>query len=193
MNFSKQFFQDTWGEDGYYEHFSYGIGIDKVCSVAMDPFFSLDKTALEIGPGGGVFTQRMVNNFKHLIAIDVIRKPKAFEEYQNFTYIELEDRSFDCPVESNSIDYCFSYGCFCHLSNDALVEYFTAINKALKKGADFMFMLSNYPGTLGECLPVGHFVQGIKSLDIIVGEEWEIVNKNLLPEHRDLMVHLRKI
>jgi len=193
MEFTKQFYQDTWGEDGYYENFSFGVGIENVCSVSLHPFFSLEKTALEIGPGGGVFTYRMVNNFKHLTAIDVIRKPKAFDEYENFTYIELEDQSFDCPVEADSIDFCFSYGCFCHLSIDALIQYFKGINKALKSGGDFVFMLSNYPGKVGECLPLGHFVQGVKAVDLIVGDGWEIVNKNLLPEHRDTLVHLKKI
>jgi SAM-dependent methyltransferase len=203
MEFTKQFYQDTWGEDGYYENFSFGIGIENVCKAAMYPFFSLEKTALEIGPGGGVFTQRMINNFKHLTAIDVIRKPKAFNEYENFTYIELEDKSFNCPVESNSIDFCFSYGVFCHLSNDALVQYFKGINKALKQGGDFVFMLSNYRHTqkfekekfnLGDYLPMGHFVQDLRTLELIADfNEWEVVNNNLFPDHRDIVMHLKKI
>jgi len=54
MNFDKQYFQKVWGE-GYFEIFSYGMGIDAVCQVGLNPFMSLEKTALEIGPGGGTF------------------------------------------------------------------------------------------------------------------------------------------
>jgi len=195
--FSKDFFQATWGEDGYFEEFSWGVGIDKVCEICVNPFSSLDKTAIEIGSGGGAFTKRIVGKFKHLTCIDVIRKPNSFE-WDNLTYIELENKSFDCPVESNSIDYAFTYGLFCHLSNDQLIKYLHGINKALKKGADFVFMLSNYglgkdESELGKLLDMGHFVQDLRTLDIIVDlKEWEIVNSNMIPQHRDLLVHLKK-
>jgi len=48
-------------------------------------------------------------------------------------------------------------------------------------------------GNLGDLLQMGHFVQDLRTLDIIVGKEWEIVNKDLLPDHRDIVVHLKKI
>jgi len=201
-NFDKDFFQKVWGIEGYVEPFSYGVGIDVVCEVGMIPFFSLEKTALEIGPGGGTFTQRLVNNFKHLTVMDVIRRPKLFEDYQNFTYIELSDRNFDCPVDSESIDFAFSYNVFCHLSNDALIKYLKGINRALVSGGDFVFMLSDFKWTsrfceneheLGDMLPMGHFYQDLRTLDIIVGDGWEVVNNNLLPDHRDIVVHLRKL
>jgi SAM-dependent methyltransferase len=202
-NFDKTYFQRVWGSGGYYEVFSYGMGIDKVCEVGLTPFLSLDKTALEIGPGGGTFTQRMINNFKHLTAIDVIRCPNVFEEYENFTYIELDDKSFDCPVPADSIDFAFCYNVFCHLSNDALCSYLKGVNKALKNGGDFVFMLSNYRHTakfeqdrfqLGDLLPMGHFYQDLRTIELIADlKEWEVVNNNLLPDHRDIVVHLKKI
>lgn len=201
-DFDKQFFQKAWGPDGYVEPFSYGVGIDAVCDVGLYPFMSMDKNVLEIGSGGGTFTQRIINQCKHLIAIDVIRRPKIFNDYENFTYVELDDRDFDCPIGPNCIDFAFCYNVFCHLSNDALCRYLKGVNKALVKGGDFVFMLSDYEWTsrfcdkkyeLGDHLPMGHFYQDLRTLDIIVGEGWEIVNNNMIPDHRDLMVHLRKI
>jgi SAM-dependent methyltransferase len=200
-DFDKMFFQTAWGEEGYLEPFSYGMGIDAVCEVGLFPFFSPHKDALEIGPGGGTFTQRMIGQFNHLTVMDVIRKPKAFEEYENFTYIELPDRNFECPVPAYSMDFVFSYNVFCHLSNDALSKYLKGINKALKFGGDFVFMLSNYRHTskygegyeLGDFLPMGHFCQDLRTLDLIIDDNWEVVNDNLLPDHRDIVIHLRKI
>lgn len=204
-DFDKEFFQRTWGKFGYIEPFSYGVGYQKVYEVAIDPFISTDKTALEIGPGGGTFTQLMIGKFNHLTAIDVIRKPPQFDSYENFTYLELPDQSFNCEgVKSNSIDFCFSYNVFCHLSNDAIKQYLKGVHRVLHKGFDFVFMIANFEHTkkhvvnpekysLGDFLPMGHFYQDLRTLDLIMDKsKWEVVNSNLLPTHRDIVIHLKK-
>lgn len=199
-DFTKEFFQTSWGESGYYENFSYGVGIEKVCEKCLYPFFNLNHNALEIGPGGGSFTKRMVGRFKNLVAVDVIKMPAQFSGYKDFYFIELPDQCYDLP-DLERIDFCFSYNVFCHLSNKALTEYFMNINRVLNPGADFVFMLANYEHTkknfsedyhLGEMTPVGHFAQSDRTIDVIVGKEWEIVRRNMIPEHRDIIVHLKK-
>lgn len=206
IDFSKDFFQKAWGEEGYYENFSYGTGIESVCDKGLNPFFSIDKTALEIGSGGGVFTKRMVGKFQQLFAIDVIKMPLIFKEYKNFMYFELADQDFFCsPIPNESIDFCFAYNVFCHLSNSALKEYLHSVNRVLKSEADFVFMLSNYDRIkqyfasepdqfqLGDLLPIGHFYQDHRTLKLIADlNEWEIINADLLPEHRDIVIHLKK-
>ncbi len=205
QDFDKDFFQRSWGEDGYIEPFSYGVGYQKVAEVCIEPFVSLDKNALEIGCGGGTFTSLMLGKFRHLTAIDVIRKPLKFQLFEHFTYMELPDKSFDCsPVVSNRIDYCFTYNLFCHLSNEALTQYLKGVNRVLKKGGDFVFMLANFEHTkrhvdkperysLGDALPVGHFYQDLRTLDLIMDQsKWEVISRNLLPDHRDIIVHLKK-
>jgi|GEM_PF-2818684 len=205
-NFTKDFFQLAWGAEGYYENFNYGLGIESVCDVSLTPFLSLKKNALEIGCGGGVFTERMIGKFKSVTGIDVISKPKKFDEFKEFNYIELPNQSFDCKgVLVNSIDFCFSYNVFCHLSNEALAEYLISVNKVLKKGGDFVFMIANFEHSkkhfpneinnfkIGDMLPIGHFYQSTETLNIIADlNKWEIVNSNLLPEHRDIIIHLKK-
>lgn len=200
---NKEFFQRTWGPDGYYEKFSYGVGIDKVCEVALNPFFDKEKVAIEIGSGGGVFTERMVGNFKFLAAIDVIEKPKSFNLFRCFGYTELPDNTYNCKdFVSGVVDLCFSYNLFCHLSNEQIGEYVADVHRVLRPGADFVFMLANYEHTkkhldreyeLGELTPVGHYVQDERTLDLIIDKEkWEVVSRNMIPEHRDIIVHLKK-
>jgi SAM-dependent methyltransferase len=202
-DFDKTFFQTAWGDTGYIEPFSYGVGYKKVAEVCINPFASLHKVALEIGPGGGTFTELMQNQFYHVFAIDVIRMPPQFELYDFFTYIELPDQDYSCRgVKSSSIDFCFSYNVFCHLSNDALRQYLKAANRVLRKGGNFVFMLSNYQHTkqfsereyyLGDLLPMGHFYQDLRTLDLIMDKsEWEVVDNNLIPDHRDILIHLKK-
>lgn len=204
-DFSKDFFKKAWGDEGYYEEFSYGVGIEKVCSISLYPFFNPDSNALEIGCGGGVFTERMVNKFNHLTAIDVIAEPKRFKLFESFTYIEQGDHGTDCSgVPDNTIDFCFSYNLFCHLSNTLLIEYLTSVFRVLKSGGEFIFMISNYRHSkqfvpegdeynLGEMLPSGHFYQDGRTLDIIINvDQWEVLSRNMIPEHRDIIIHLKK-
>jgi SAM-dependent methyltransferase len=205
-DFSKDFFQTSWGKDGYYENFSYGLGIDAVCQVAIHPFKSYEKKCLEIGCGGGVFTERLIQLFKNVTGIDVIKMPERFKSFDKFEYIELPNQSFDCNgITDESIDFCFSYNVFCHISNEGLKEYLKNINRVLKPGADFVFMLANYEHSkihfaeqalqfsIGEMTPIGHFYQSDETLDLIADKnQWDTVNSNLLPDHRDIIIHLRK-
>lgn len=201
-DFTKEFFQEAWGEKGYYENFSYGVGIDRVCEECIEPFLIPFDTALEIGCGGGVFTERIVGNVKKLIVVDVIKMPEKFKEF-NLKYIELPDKSNDLPgIYNHSIDFCFSYNVFCHMSNDFLRGYLKSIHRVLKKGGNLVFMLSNYNNHhfedsedygLGELLPMGHFYQDERTLDVIAGKgDWDIMSRNMIPQHRDIIVHLKK-
>lgn len=202
-DYSKQYFKSVWPE-GYYEKFNYGVGIDKVCEVCLDPFFSNIKDALEIGSGGGAFTERMIGNFRYITVLDVIPLPQKFMPYHNFSYIELEDKSYNCAlVGDDTKDFCFSYNLFCHLSNEAIKEYVENVHRVLRKGADFIFMIANFEHTkkhlehdnfqLGQSTPLGHFVQDLRTIDIVVDKEkWEVVNPSMIPEHRDIIVHLKK-
>jgi|SRR5688572_15925966 len=197
--FTKEFFQQAWGEGGYVEPFSYGVGYHKVCEVGIYPFLG---KALEIGSGGGTFTEKMLGRFD-LTVVDVIKKPPQFNGW-DLTYIELPDQSNDLPgIKDGSIDFCFSYNVFCHLSNDFIKGYLKSVRRVLKTGGNFVFMLANFEHSkahlnhdnykLGQLLDFGHYYQDDRTIDLIVGEGWEIVNRNLLPDHRDILVHLKSI
>lgn len=200
VDFSKTYFQKVWKE-GYYEHFSYGVGIDKVFQTCVVPF--LTGAVLEIGSGGGVFTE-MIQSKCTLTAIDVIKMPDKFIEFENFRYHELSDKSYDCrPIKSASIDFCFSYNVFCHLSNDAITEYLKSVYRVLRIGGNFVFMLSRFEHakdhvpnyekySLGDLLPMGHFYQDERTIDLVIGEGWEIASRDMIPEHRDMIIHLNK-
>lgn len=205
MDFTKEFFQRSWGESGYFETFSYGVGINKVCEITLNPFYNPDHDALEIGPGGGAFTQRMVNGFKTVTAIDVIKMPMQFSKHNNLRFIELPSNSYDCPgIPDNSIDFCFCYNVFCHLSNGAIGEYLEGVNRVLKTSGNFIFMLSRFSETekhlpkdhgckLGELTPTGHFYQDERTIDYVRGDGWRIISRDLIPQHRDIIVHFNKI
>ncbi len=198
QDFTKEFFQQAWGPQGYYEEFNYGVGFNKVVEVCLMPFFNKAHTAVEIGCGGGAFTKKLLKGFYHVTAVDVIKMPEQFTKYSpdKFTYKQVE--GYNTGQFYDSKDFAFSYNCFCHLSNWAIKNYLTDINSVLKRGGNFVFMLSNATHhdttgcELGDCLPVGHFYQDDRTLDLVISDGWDIVSRNMIPEHRDIIVHLKK-
>lgn len=192
-DYDKSFFIQSWGKDGYYENFSYGVGIEKVCEVCLYPFVNSTVRVLEIGSGGGVFSQRIWPKAGSLTCIDVIPRPDHF--MPSIGYIELDNQDFNCTgVPDASIDFCFAYNVFCHLSNDSIRQYLESVNRVLRPGGDFVFMLSSYGKglPLGVLLPMGHFTQDERTLPLVMGEGWEVVSENMIPQHRDIIVHLKK-
>lgn len=195
-DFTKEFFTRTWGPDGYYENFSYGVGIDKVCEVCVYPFLYPGHDILEIGSGGGVFTKRIFMAYVNLTCIDVIPRP---ESLYCTRYVELKNQDYYCTgLKDGSQDFVFTYNLFCHLSNEALTEYIRSVRRVIRKGGDFVFMLSSYGSMVsnekfGTLLDIGHFAQDDRTIYIIVGEGWQIVSRNMIPEHRDIIVHLKAV
>lgn len=205
--FTKDFFQTAWGNGGYTEEITYGVGMDKICELCLYPFVDKTKSVLEIGSGGGAFTEKIAGKVKHLTAIDVIKKPPRFNRFNNFRYIELKEKNYLCAgVKDKSIDFCFCYGVFCHFPDEVIRVYLRSVHRVLKKGCSFIFMLSSFEKckhyfsetakdfTRGRVLPIGHFYQDDETLKIIADfKEWELINPNMIPEHRDIIIHLKKL
>lgn len=204
MDFTKAQFIDFWGNTGYYERFNYGIGFDEVVNRTILPFANKEYTCLEIGCGGGVFTEVLSQHFGQVIAIDVIPEHYGVR-YPNVKFIELDSQDYDCTgVKSNSIDFVFSYGVFCHFSNDAIGKYVQSINRVLKKGSEGIIMISNFDKlkdefpnycdwskcNYGELMNIGHFYQDDRTIDIF--SKLTILSRNLTPEHRDIVIHIKK-
>jgi SAM-dependent methyltransferase len=80
------------------------------------PHVRPDRTALEIGPGGGRWTRYLLP-FKQLYVVDYHAELLA-ELRKNFVHpniIEILNNGTDFPgVPPRSVDFVFSFGCFVH-------------------------------------------------------------------------------
>ena len=207
--FTKTEFQSLWGDNGYYDQCQLGIGIEAVCEKVLYPFLSKDKVVLEIGCGGGTYTERIHSRCKSVVAIDVIKKPERLNSLDRLLYIELPNKNYECKgVATDAIDFAFTSGCFCHLPYKALKKYLQSVNSKLKKGADFVFMLSDWEYLKELCseeeranlkpndfTSAGHFYQDHTTLsEIMNADQWEVVSEDMIPEHKtwDRYIHLRK-
>jgi SAM-dependent methyltransferase len=145
---SKSVFLDTW-PGGYRENWNvYGKASGKleeeVVSQCLSPFYGSKKTVLEVGCGAGFWTEKYLSpNFKKVIAIDLL--PAVKFEAKNIKYIEVPDRDFSCHgVADSSVDFCWSFGVFCHLSIAACEEYVNSVYKKLKPGGEASLFFSNH-------------------------------------------------
>ena len=111
----------------------------------LEKYASYEKTALEIGCGGGRISASGVNLFKHLYAADVseemLRKCReaigapnvSFHKLDGFTLKEFADAT---------VDFVYSHDVFVQLSSIQVYPYLSEIKRVLKPGG--MGLISCY-------------------------------------------------
>ena len=144
-NFSKSDFLNFWTSHGYVETwdgYKHNWSNEIYQLILKQIGNNKDKKVVEIGCGAGYWTKFLCDHSNHVYAIDLI--PKIPIERDNLTYIENQDMQFDCKsLESDSIDFAFSFGTFCHLSLSACELYLQDTLRVLKKGGTAIFMYSD--------------------------------------------------
>jgi len=147
-NYTKEEFIRFWGESGYTETWDghkYNWSKEIQDLVLNQIGEKKDKTILEIGCGAGYWTKFLCENSFKVYAIDII--PKPLFEAENFTYLENENDQFNCKtIDTESIDFVFSFGVFCHLSKNACEEYIQDILRVLKKDGTAILMYADKKG-----------------------------------------------
>lgn len=199
MDTPKDCFIKAWGI-GYVEQWPYPLPINDFVKTTIAPFCNKQHVALEIGCGRGVWTANCLSpNFQKVICLDVIPKSDWIASLPNVEYVELPDRNFSClGVEDNSIDFVWSFGCFCHLSMDAVREYLKSLFKKVKVGADLVCMFGNWPKhpfnrnvvyTPDQC---PWFYQDLELVQQAVKSAGFVDFKDMLPGFRDTIAHFKK-
>lgn len=192
--FTKTDFIDFWGH-GYID--DRGIG-DYIFENCIQPFAS-NGVCLEIGCGRGFWANRYLKpNFSKVIGIDVIPRPVNLDA----EYHELANQDYLCsPTQSSSIDFVWCFDVFCHLPNSAVRIYLESIMRVLKADGQAVISFPNWPthptlrGLDGKQYkespndPDGWFYMDKQLADEMVGN-FEVTQ--LVPEFRDLILHLRK-
>lgn len=92
---------------------------------------------VEIGPGGGRWTQVLKNRCAHVTVIDVSEKAlticrERFREDSNIEYLLSDGRTIGVPTEST--DAVWSYDVFVHINPVDARNYFEEIHRILKPG-----------------------------------------------------------
>lgn len=139
---------DAMSASGY-GIFGYHSSLYLAYLCCIKPYVTPETTVLEIGPGRGAWTKAIAERGpKQIYAVDVVKPEYAgFWRYvgrrPNIQHIVADDFSL-APVPDNSVDYFFSFGCFCHIKPEFCIEYINALASKMKAGAHGFLMVADY-------------------------------------------------
>lgn len=149
MDYTKEWFREQWGLMGYQENFTRERGYDFLTEINAVLNRHQDRNAevLELGCGSGYWTLKfLMPRFKNITAIDIIETPALLKDRAGIKYIQLPKNDYSCySVPDESVDFLWSFGLFCHLSNSAVSEYLKNIYRVMRPGAKGLIMFANWP------------------------------------------------
>lgn len=136
---NSKYYGEHWGNPEKNEQLNY------IKQNFILPHINKESVALEIGCGGGRWTQYLMN-CKKIYVVDYYEE--MFSELDNFIesnkIIKIKNNGNDFPnIPQNSIDFLFSFGTFVHLDIDIIFEYMSNITKIMKPDSKIFIQYSN--------------------------------------------------
>jgi SAM-dependent methyltransferase len=121
--------------------------------VVFAPFLGTCDVLLEIGPGGGRFTEILLPKCRRLIAVETSQTmlellQQRFHGDERLEYHLADGRGLG-SVASASVDAAFSYGVFVHIQHWDIFNYLVELERVLKPGGRAIIQHSNTLSELG--------------------------------------------
>jgi len=201
--FETKDFMTFWG-DGYIETFgNYPEGSENsIYENCIKPFTGKNKKCLEIGCGGGLWTNKyLLGNFDELTCIDVIPKSKNITS-EKISYFQLANKDYTCsPVKTECMDFVWCFGVFCHLPNSAVNEYIKNIKRILKTNGEAVVMFGNWnkfklfkniengSDYMEKAHKIGWFYMDDATIRSTLNNSGITHYKELMPEFRDSIIY----
>ncbi len=127
--------------------------VDVIDRQVIEPFLGTMDTALDIGAGGGRFTEVLLPKARHVIASEVAPSMLPhlrgrFHRDAHVEYLLLDGRGLR-PLRDGSVDAVLSYGVFGHLQHWDIFNYLVEIERVLVPGGKALIHHANTFSTLG--------------------------------------------
>ncbi len=111
----------------------------------LTPYIFTNTNVVEIGVGGGRWTQYMLNA-KQIYAVDyhqeLLNELKSSFDAKNIIYIKNNGDDFP-NIQNESIDFLFSFGTFVHLDVDIIDRYLLNMKPLLKRESNVVIHYSD--------------------------------------------------
>lgn len=148
------------------------------------PFLPPDARILEIGCGGGKYSEKLQPLAKELTCGDVSQKMldrtrARVKDAENVRYVHLNGIDLE-PLQDDSMDLVFSFDCFVHIDMEDVYCYLLEIRRVLRAGGVGVLHLANLNS-------VGGWAKFVKEARLNRGPNkhfdrfrfltWEIVDK----------------
>jgi len=109
------------------------------------PYVNAQHTVVEIGPGGGRWTQYLLG-FKSIIVVDfyaeMLDQLKININKPHIRYVKNNGTDFP-GIEKDSIDYLFSFGTFVHLDVHLIEAYLKNMREIIRPAANVVIQYSD--------------------------------------------------
>ena len=133
------YFGDQWGHPNEMKW------VKKVVNTYVLPFINKNHTTVEIGSGGGRWTQFLLD-FKKLYCVDLNKKLldyllERFGPRPNISFIHTTGTDLS-EIPKNSVDFVFSFDVFVHLDIDLIREYLKNIKEIVKDQSNIVIHYS---------------------------------------------------
>ena len=119
------------------------------------PYVNAGHTAVEIGPGGGRWTQYLLG-FRQVYVVDYHRE-LLLQLQKNFDRANLtmiQNNGCDFPnIPDRAVDFIFSFGCFVHLDTDLISLYLANMRRIIKPGASMVIHYSDQTKIMAQVNP----------------------------------------
>ena len=104
----------------------------------LNPMVNEGTDILEIGPGGGRWTEYLLEKAKNITLVDLTPEcidlcKERFKDYKNIKYFVNDGVSLEF-VPDNSMDHIWSFDVFVHVQAKDIEGYFKQFPRILKKG-----------------------------------------------------------
>lgn len=135
-----EFYGERWGPIGSRPE------LKDVLKKYVEPFTSENKICLEVGSGGGRWTEHLLE-CQQVICVELnpemfICLRKRFGDKSKLVYVLTNGA--DLPlVPRDYVDFVFSYGTFVYLEMDIISKYIESIASVMKQEADIVIQTSN--------------------------------------------------
>jgi len=105
----------------------------------IDKYVGKNDVVLEIAPGHGRWSEFFVKKVRKLILVDLSPKcisfcKERFAAFDNIQYHVNDGKSLSC-VETDSVDFIWSFDSFVHISGEIIESYFVEFQRILKEGS----------------------------------------------------------
>lgn len=181
-----------------------GHTLEQIADTMIRPF--MGGITVEIGPGGGTWSNLLASASPLLIAVDVVPKSSSFETIvtaKNVAYAVVPPTGILPTVRDSSVGFVWSYDVFCHLPFRIAHSYFLEFGRILKRGGTSGIMFpcfDRHPDLKNSPRPSRNEMNGMHWFDysatdiaeLTVAGGLTVVNADVFPDNRDRLVLFRK-
>ncbi len=127
---------------------------DKLVSEIIQKLIPDNSSVIEIGPGGGRWSEFLSSKASKLDLVDISEKclelcRERFGKNSNVNYNLIKEVKFGF-AEDESTDIIFSYDVFVHIDKAQITEYFTEFERVLKNTGKIILHYSKVGDKFGE-------------------------------------------